>query len=147
MEYSRGEIQSEYDDKKYKHLASYFSYNRYTRLHKFFNSMEFINLEKKFDVFCSIDVAKCFDSIYTHSITWAVKNKEFSKQNRHVKNSFGTIFDRLMQSINYNETAGILIGPEVSRIFSEVLFQDIDREIENLLGKLQYLNGRDYTIR
>jgi len=147
LEYSRGEIQSEYDDKKYKHLASYFSYNRYTRLHKFFNSMEFINLEKKFDVFCSIDVAKCFDSIYTHSITWAVKNKEFSKQNRHVKNSFGTIFDRLMQSINYNETAGILIGPEVSRIFSEVLFQDIDREVENLLGELQYLNGRDYTIR
>ena len=147
LEFSRGEIQSEQDDKKYKHLASYFSYNRYTRLYKFFNSMEFINLEKKFDVFCSVDVAKCFDSIYTHSITWAVKNKEFSKQNKHVKNSFGTVFDRLMQSINYNETAGIIIGPEVSRIFSEVLFQDIDREIENLLGELDYLNGRHYTIR
>ncbi|MER45508.1 RNA-directed DNA polymerase, partial [Salmonella enterica] len=74
-------------------------------------------------------------------------NKEFSKQNKHVKNSFGTVFDRLMQSINYNETAGIIIGPEVSRIFSEVLFQDIDREIENLLGELDYLNGRHYTIR
>lgn len=147
LEYSRGEIQSYREDKKYKHLASYFSYNRYTRLHKFFNSMEFINLEKKFDVFCSLDVAKCFDSIYTHSITWAIKNKEFSKQNRNVKNSFGTIFDRLMQSINYDETAGIIIGPEISRIFSEVLFQDIDREVENLLRELQYLNGRDYTIR
>ncbi len=96
--------------------------------------MEFINLEKKFDVFCSIDVAKCFDSIYTHSITWAVKNKEFSKQNRHVKNSFGTIFDRLMQSINYNETAGILIGPEVSRIFQRFFFKILIERLKTYLG-------------
>ena len=147
LEYSRGEIQSDTDEKKYKHLASYFSYNRYTRLYKFFNSEEFLNLEKKFDVFCSLDVAKCFDSIYTHSITWAIKNKEFSKQNRQIKNSFGTIFDRLMQSINYNETAGIIIGPEVSRVFSEIIFQDIDRDIENQLKELDYSNGQDYTIR
>lgn len=147
LQYSRGEIQSENEEKKYKHLSSYFSYNRYTRLYKFFNSTEFLNLEKKFDVFCSLDVAKCFDSIYTHSITWAIKNKEFSKQNRQIKNSFGTLFDRLMQSINYNETAGIIIGPEFSRIFSEIIFQDIDREIEILLEELNYLNGRDYTIR
>jgi len=147
LEYSRGEIQSDDDDKKYKHLASYFSYNRYTRLYKFFNSTEFLNLEKKYDVFSTLDVAKCFDSIYTHSITWAIKNKEFSKQNRSVKNSFGSLFDRLMQSINYNETAGIIIGPEVSRVFSEIIFQDIDREIETSLKNLDYLNGRHYTIR
>lgn len=146
-EFAKGEPQSESGEKKYKHLASYFSYNRYTRLHKFFNSKEFINLEKRYEIFCSIDIAKCFDSIYTHSITWAVKNKDYSKNNTNVKNSFGTLFDRLMQSLNYNETAGIVIGPEVSRVFSEIIFQEIDREIENRLSELGYTNEKHYTIR
>ncbi len=146
-EFTKEEVQSVSDEKIYKHLASYFSYNRYTRLHKFFNSKEFLHLEKRYELFCSIDIAKCFDSIYTHSITWAVKNKEYSKNNRNVKNSFGTLFDRLMQSINYNETAGIIIGPEVSRVFAEVIFQEIDREIENTLSSLGYENDIHYTIR
>lgn len=146
-EFLNDEAQNDSDEKKYKHLSSYFSYNRYTRLHGFFNSKEFLKLERNYEIFCSIDVAKCFDSIYTHSITWSVKNKEYSKANRQIKNSFGSLFDRLMQSINYNETAGIIIGPEVSRVFSEIIFQEIDREIEIKLKSLSYENEQHYTIR
>ena len=43
----------------------------------------------------------------------------------------GSIWDRLMQRMNYNETNGIVIGPEFSRIFAEVIFQYIDRCVEN----------------
>ena len=130
-----------------KHLSSYFSYRTHTRLHNFFDSTDFLKLEKQFNVFWTLDVARCFDSIYTHSITWAIKNKPFSKIHRSVTNSFGSIFDRLMQSTNYNETAGIVIGSEVSRIFAEIIFQQIDKNILDNLLELKLVNEEHYTIR
>ena len=38
-----------------------------------------------------------------------------------------------MQRSNYNETNGIIIGWEISRIFSEVILQEIDRKVISLL--------------
>lgn len=134
-------------ESKSKYLTTYFSYRSHTRLHSFFDSSDFLNLEKKYTTFWSIDVARCFDSVYTHSITWALKNKKFSKVNKSVTNSFGAIFDRLMQSTNYNETAGIVIGSEVSRIFAEIIFQKIDQNIFSLLIQRELFDGVDYTIR
>ncbi|PPV41777.1 hypothetical protein C5L43_04655, partial [Ectopseudomonas oleovorans] len=52
-----------------------------------------------------------------------------------------------MQLSNYNETAGILIGPEVSRIFSEIIFQKIDSNIESELSDLGLQANRHYAIR
>lgn len=130
-----------------KHLSSYFSYRTHTRLHNFFDSTDFLKLEKQFSVFWTLDVARCFDSIYTHSITWAIKNKAFSKIHRSVTNSFGSIFDRLMQSTNYNETAGIVIGSEVSRLFAEIIFQQIDKNIFDKLLVAKLTNEDHYTIR
>jgi hypothetical protein len=50
-----------------------------------------------------------------------------------------------MQKSNYNETNGIVVGPEISRIFAEIIFQDIDiytlktlKEIYNLEHKIDY---------
>lgn len=128
-----------------KYLTSYFSYSGYARLHHFFDSNEFLALERRYSSFWSLDVAKCFDSIYTHTVTWALKTRAFSKQNASVRSSFGQMFDVLMKKSNYNETAGILIGSEVSRIFAEIIFQRIDRNVENALTEL--VAGVDYSIR
>jgi hypothetical protein len=135
------------DESRHKFLSSYFSYNGYTRLYKFFDSQEFIRLEQRFSSFWSLDISKCFDSIYTHSITWALKTKIYSKQNARVKNSFGSIFDRIMQACNYNETAGIVIGPETSRIFAEIIFQEIDQTIERRLTDINLIHGESYVIK
>ena len=42
-----------------------------------------------------------------------------------------------MQRLNYNETNGIVIGPEFSRIFAEIILQRVDKEVEKAL----YVNG------
>ena len=48
----------------------------------------------------------------------------------------GDAFDNLMQSVNARETNGIVIGPEFSRIFAEIILQYIDQKVEQeLLGK------------
>lgn len=128
-----------------RHSSSYFSYRKYSRLYKFFNSIEYLNLEKKFSVMWMIDISNCFDSIYTHTISWAVKSKDYIKSHIDYKNQFCSKFDTLIQRSNNNETNGIPIGSEVSRIFSEIIFQKIDTNIINDLKENNRLEfGKDY---
>lgn len=115
------------------HVVSYFSY-KYNLLSKFVSSNDYISLEKKFSRMRTLDVSKCFFNIYTHSITWAVKGKDFAKKNKD-HSSFEASFDELMQRANYNETNGIIVGPEVSRIFAEIVFQDIDERVREKLSQ------------
>lgn len=133
-------------DKYLKHSSSYFSYRGYSRLYKFFDSDEFIDLEARFPHFWTMDISKCFDSIYTHSISWAVKDKAFAKDNIRVP-SFSACFDALMQSMNYGETSGILIGPELSRIFAEIILQSVDSSIQGRLEEVGLITGCDYSVR
>jgi hypothetical protein len=131
-----------------KNPTSYFSYVGYRRKHDYFDSEEFLNYEKKYSLLWLLDVTKCFPSIYTHTITWAIKNKDFVKSHLDVKNTFGNNFDSLMQKCNYKETSGILIGPEVSRIFAEIIFQDIDLSVvKNLKDKHDLKYKQDYVFK
>lgn len=109
-----------------KHASSFFSYKGYDRIYKLFENGQYITLEKKFNVMWSLDIANCFDSIYTHTISWAIKNKEFIKANLKKGKQFGDELDSIMQRSNNNETNGIPIGAEFSRVFAELIFQNID---------------------
>lgn len=131
-----------------KHSSSYFSYRGYTRIHKLYSSPFFKDLESKFPAMYHLDVANCFDSIYTHTISWAAKSKKYIK-NGYVdwSNQFAQKLDRVMQRSNSNETNGIPIGSEFSRVFSEIIFQDIDIAIEKvLLDNHNLINEVDYQI-
>lgn len=126
-------------------ISSYFSYSKYTLLNRFYDSEEFLRLEKRFSRLRTLDITKCFFNIYTHTITWAVKERTLAKQYRQA-HSFEARFDEVMQRANNNETHGIVVGPEVSRIFAELIFQDIDRKVlRRLVGKR--VHGQSYAIR
>lgn len=127
-------------------LVSYFAYEKFNLLNKFYESREFIRLEKKFEILRQLDISKCFYSIYTHSIAWSTKSKEFAKKNTKAY-SFESSFDSLMQRSNYNETNGIVVGPEFSRIFAEIILQDVDRTIQTILLNEGFSEGLDYSIR
>lgn len=109
--------------------ATYFVYSGYSRLYRFFKSKDHRRLEKKFRYRLSLDVGRCFDSIYTHTITWATLSKRTAKLNRS-NYSFGNSFDRVMRRVNFNETSGICIGPETSRVFAEIVLAKVDRTLE-----------------
>jgi hypothetical protein len=133
-------------DKFVRNPASYFAYKGYNKLYKFFSSPEFVELEKNFSIMVEMDVGKCFDSIYTHTISWALKDIHTSKENK-LDAHFGASFDELMQHMNFNETNGICIGPEVSRIFAEIILAKVDLNVEETLSQSGYLNGLHYTVR
>lgn len=144
--FKRGPVDTVSIESSVSNPASYFAYSHINRAHKFFDSNDYLRLEKKFHLFRSLDVSKCFNSIYTHTLYWAVDDVQAAKDNSSSV-GFANEFDRLMQSMNYNETNGICIGPEVSRIFAEVIFSEIDRRI------IDYATGRglkfkeDYDFR
>ena len=51
-----------------------------------------------------VDISKCFNSIYTHSLAWALLGKENVKKNlNRIKGTLPDEFDKLMQKLNYNE--------------------------------------------
>lgn len=135
-------------DELTRHVPSFFAYRGYDRLYKFFESRAFVNLEKRYSHLRTLDVAKCFDSIYTHALSWAVKDKEFTKENVNVSSTFSQAFDAAMQYANHSETNGIVIGPEISRVFAEIIFQRVDvRTIHLLESHSGLVYGRDYDMR
>lgn len=138
----------EIDESEYEQLGSYFVYRKYRNIHQFFESYKYHRSEKKYGAMIQIDVSKCFDSIYTHSIGWAIVGKPQTKFHlAESKETFAGRFDILMQSLNHNETNGIVIGPEFSRIFAEIILQSVDRDLqERLLKDAKLRHKVDYEI-
>ncbi len=134
--------------KEEEHLKSFFTYKKYSNIHRFFESYEYQRCEKKFDKLYKFDINKCFDSIYTHTVAWALLNKEIVKDNldKKLDATFAGRFDKLMQNMNYGETNGILIGAEISRIFAELILQKIDKNVQDKLRKKEYLHKTHYEI-
>ncbi len=137
----------EEEDREYEQLGSYFVYRKYRNIHRFFESYKYHRSEKKYDAMVQLDVSKCFDSIYTHSMPWAVLGKNQTKFNLEVsKATFGGRFDALMQNLNHKETNGIVIGPEFSRIFAEIILQSVDAELIKQLTEVNLTHKVDYEI-
>lgn len=123
---------------EYENLKTYFSYEKYSNIYKFYEDYRYQRAEKKFKHLVKFDLQSCFDSIYTHTISWATAGgaDKVKVLPRYHGSWVGDAFDNLMQSINARETNGIVIGPEFSRIFAEIILQYIDQKVEQeLLGK------------
>lgn len=109
--------------------SSYFYYREFSHISKFYSSDDFRRLEQLHSKMMQLDISRCFESIYTHSLAWAVRGKEFSKTSKG-QFFFESEFDKCMQCANWGETNGIVIGPEVSRIFAEIILQSVDVALE-----------------
>lgn len=137
---------------EYENLKSYFSYKEYSNVYKFYEDYRYQRAEKKFNKLMKFDIQECFNSIYTHSIVWATQGGREQAKYSHTnglsaKDSFGDMFDELMQKMNHNETNGILIGPEFSRLFAEIILQKVDKVVENHMisnGKFRNLDYECY---
>ena len=123
---------------EYENLKTYFSYEKYSNVYKFYEDYRYQRAEKKFKYLVKFDLQSCFDSIYTHTISWATAGgaDKVKVLPGYHGSWVGDAFDNLMQSVNARETNGIVIGPEFSRIFAEIILQYIDQKVEQeLLGK------------
>ena len=84
-----------------------------------------------------LDISSFFDSIYTHTIPWAIHGVSASKKNRS-NALWGNELDMRMRAMNHNQTNGILIGNAISRIVSEIILCVVDEQIQKKFPDLVY---------
>ncbi|MBS0295059.1 MAG: RNA-directed DNA polymerase [Proteobacteria bacterium] len=75
------------------------------------------------------DILRFYPSIYTHSIPWAMHGKAWAKQNLNsaaLRNSIGGRLDRAIRQAQDNQTIGIPIGPDTSRVVAELIAVAVD---------------------
>lgn len=130
---------------EYDTITRYFVYQKYTHISGFYSSDEFQACERKYPTLMRADVSNCFPSIYTHTISWVTNGRHPSKtRTPATTKTFGGKFDGLVQALNYGETSGVVVGPEFSRIFAEIILQEVDIRVEQDLAKKGLIFGKNY---
>lgn len=76
------------------------------------------------------DISNCFPSVYSHALDWAVRGKSAAKQWAAIRGrrpaSWEADLDALVRNCHDQETKGIMIGPAVSNLLSELILQRVD---------------------
>ena len=87
------------------------------------------------------DISRFYRTIYTHSIPWALHGKSTSKSNRSLR-LFGNALDLSIRNTQDQQTLGIPVGPDTSRIISELIAVAIDCKLQE---RFSDLNGIRYV--
>ncbi|MDY1008790.1 RNA-directed DNA polymerase [Sphingomonas sp. CFBP9019] len=90
------------------------------------------------------DVLSFYHAIYTHSIPWALHGKRDAKRNRRDTGLLGNRLDFLMRGCQDGQTIGIPVGPDSSRIISELILCAVERDIDPAISAL-LLDGYRYV--
>ncbi|HCG7120929.1 TPA: RNA-directed DNA polymerase [Vibrio parahaemolyticus] len=77
----------------------------------------------------SVDISKFYNTIYTHSIPWALHGKLESKIDKS-DNLWGNELDKLVRNMQDGQTLGIPTGPDTSRVISEIIGVALDKIIQ-----------------
>lgn len=127
-------------------FLNYFSYNKYKTLSSMYESIKFKRDKYKYPYFMKLDIQRCFPSIYTHALSWAIFGDKSLAKNKIIENTFPYDSDKISQVINFNETHGIVVGPEFSRIMAELLLTRIDASLHMKLKNSHLIHKKNYSI-
>ncbi len=95
----------------------------------------------KFQRLARTDISNCYNSIYTHSIAWALEGREEALADK-IYALVGNKIDRLVQYSNDGRTNGISIGPALSDLISEIVLASIDRNVSNRIPDIEFSGTR-----
>lgn len=76
------------------------------------------------------DISRFYGTLYTHVIPWAIHGKTWCKRNLNrvtYHTTLGARLDKAVRKGQDNQTIGIPVGPDTSRIISEIVGVAIDR--------------------
>lgn len=76
------------------------------------------------------DISRCFQSIYSHSIPWALHGQNKSKETGDLTALTGNVLDLCTTIVRDKQTNGVVIGPHSSNIISEIVLTSIDAQLQ-----------------
>ncbi|HYG36675.1 MAG TPA: RNA-directed DNA polymerase, partial [Clostridia bacterium] len=83
------------------------------------------------------DISRFYGTLYTHAVPWALHGKAWAKANLNTaafRNCIGDKLDVAVRKGNDNQTIGIPVGPDSSRIVSEIVAVAIDTKVRAKVG-------------
>lgn len=89
-------------------------------------------MSASYDHVLAVDISRFYGTLYTHAIPWALHTKAWSKSalNTPAYNaSLGAKLDKAVRKGQDNQTLGIPVGPDTSRIIAEIVGAALDREL------------------
>lgn len=110
-------------------IKHFFAYKQYHNINEFYDDYRFLRAEKRFPYMLKLDLEKCFESIQPSSLS----NAMFEMDLRSCQGSMADVLCQLHESFLSNEK-GLVIGPEFSRIYAEIILQKIDNQLESHLS-------------
>lgn len=122
-------------------LKHFFSYKHYKNINFFYDDYRFLRAEKKFAKMVKMDLKSCFESISPDKLSLAM----FGHDMEDCKGSMAYEFCQLQQDFQ-NHNSGIIIGPEFSRIYAEIVLQRIDVDVEKILKEKGLSLKEDYLF-
>jgi hypothetical protein len=102
---------------------------------------ESLKLSLEYKYLIETDITDCYGSIYTHSIAWALHEKEIAKAEKNNPNLIGNMIDWHIQDMNYGQTNGIPQGSVLMDFIAEMVLGYADIELLYKIGKID-----DYHI-
>lgn len=122
-------------------LKHFFAYKYYRNINFFYGDYRFLRAEKKFIYMTKIDLKNCFENISPTQLSNAMFGCDFLCSKGSVAYDFCS-----MQQSFMNVNNGIVIGPEFSRIYAEIILQKIDIDTERSLDNLKIIHKKDYIF-
>jgi hypothetical protein len=102
----------------------------------------------KYNFIVRADITNFYNSVYTHSIGWALHGREQAfKDNDFLLT--GNKLDKLIQYANDARTNGIPVGSALSDLIAEIVLTSIDRKVSYKLREINFVGTRfkdDYRI-
>jgi hypothetical protein len=89
------------------------------------------------------DVLQFYPSIYTHSIPWALHGKTAAKRKRRDWTLVGNRLDFWFRQAQDQQTRGIPIGPDLSRVGAEVILVAVDEALQASMPAVQGFRAVD----
>lgn len=94
-----------------------------------------------------IDILRFYGNVYTHSIPWALHTKSVSKISRKRVELYGNALDEDVRKMQDGQTMGLPIGPDTSRVISEIIASFIDIELQKQFPDLKGIRVvDDYSL-
>lgn len=102
----------------------------------------------KYNLIVRSDITNFYNSVYTHSIGWALHGQEEAFKDKTCS-LIGNKIDKIVQYANYGRTNGIPVGSAVSDLIAELILSSVDLKISLKLKDKDFIATRfkdDYRI-
>lgn len=100
-----------------------------------------VELALDFEYILHTDISDCYGSIYTHSIAWALHDKEVAKVKRKRNQLLGNYIDGSISDMAFGQTNGIPQGSVLMDFVAEIVLGYVDKLLTDRIAFLS-----DYKI-